>query len=47
MMVAQLKYYRKMNDGALPTVIMYYRDGVSDGQFNEVSVPSSGYILFT
>lgn len=38
----QLKFYRAKN-GNLPSKIMYYRDGVSDGQFAEVRKLSSIY----
>lgn len=35
-LVEQLNYYKKNNNKQLPNKIMYYRDGVSDGQFQQV-----------
>lgn len=35
-MMKQLKYYKEQNQGRLPTNILYYRDGVSEGQFKEL-----------
>ncbi|CAH1728334.1 unnamed protein product [Chironomus riparius] len=35
-LVEHLKYYATKNNKKLPAKIMYYRDGVSDGQFKEV-----------
>lgn len=35
-MVDHLKLYAKNNKGNLPTHIFYYRDGVADGQFEQV-----------
>lgn len=32
----QLKFYKKKNNNTLPEKIFYYRDGVSEGQFQEV-----------
>lgn len=31
-----LNFYKKKNNGSLPTKLLYYRDGVSEGQFAEV-----------
>lgn len=36
-MCRHLNHFRKMTGGRLPLRIMYYRDGVSEGQFNAVS----------
>ena len=35
-MIGQLKHYKKVN-GTLPKKLLYYRDGVSEGQFSQVS----------
>lgn len=35
-LVDHLQFYKKKNGGRLPAKLMYYRDGVSDGQFAEV-----------
>ncbi|KAL5290574.1 AGO2.2 family protein [Megaselia abdita] len=35
-MVEHIKLYAKNNKGCLPTHIFYYRDGVADGQFEQV-----------
>lgn len=32
----QLMHYKNTNGGELPELIMYYRDGVSEGQFSEI-----------
>lgn len=37
-MVVQLKHYKKLNNNQLPRKILYYRDGVSEGQFTAVSI---------
>lgn len=34
-LMKQLNYYREKNQNQLPTNILYYRDGVSEGQFKE------------
>lgn len=35
-MKEHLEYFRKKNGGVLPEKILYYRDGVSEGQFDQV-----------
>jgi eukaryotic translation initiation factor 2C len=35
-MIEQLNYYKKCMNNDLPDKILYYRDGVSDGQFEDV-----------
>lgn len=35
-LLEHLNFYKSKNGGVLPKKIMYYRDGVSDGQFQEV-----------
>jgi len=35
-LTAHLQFYQKKNNNKLPNKIMYYRDGVSEGQFAEV-----------
>lgn len=36
LMIGRLEYFRKLNKGRLPTKIIVFRDGVSEGQFNTV-----------
>lgn len=35
-LVEQMHLYKQKNNGKLPSKLMYYRDGVSDGQFGQV-----------
>lgn len=41
-MVSLLNQFKSRNGGKVPAHIIIYRDGVSDGQFDQVHAPATG-----